>query len=70
MIRGVLRQAVCAVFFIGGLFSCAGGSPVHEVPEKSPPETLRFGVFTGLGPEYPERLAGYDLVVIDAQYYG
>jgi hypothetical protein len=33
------------------------------------PGEPRFGVFTGLDPEYLERLEGYDLVVIDVQYY-
>jgi hypothetical protein len=60
------------------LFSCAGGSPLAPEQETDPPGpdpgetqagTFRFGVFTGLGPEYLERLAGYDLAVIDAQYY-
>jgi hypothetical protein len=46
-----------------------GGSTAPEISEESRPGASRFGVFTGLGPEYLKRLEGYDLVVIDAQYY-
>jgi hypothetical protein len=35
----------------------------------SPLGLPRFGVFTGRSPENPDRLKGYDRVVIDAQFY-
>jgi hypothetical protein len=76
---------MCALSFAALLFSCAGGNPLApkqewtadrpggsaapEAPGEALPETPRFGVFTGLGPELLERLAAYDLAVIDAQYY-
>jgi hypothetical protein len=69
IIKAVVKQAVCGFSFIAVLFSCAGGNTARDVPDESRTGTLRFGVFTGLGPEHLERLEGYDVVVIDAQYY-
>jgi hypothetical protein len=67
------------------LFSCATETRLPPDPEQeraenragaSAPEAPgsarslpRFGVFTGLDPENIERLEGYDLAVIDVQYY-
>lgn len=81
----MFKQVICAVLFAAPLISCVtesplstgqerpegrtGGSAVLETPGEARPGTFRFGVFTGLGPEYPERLEGYDLVVIDPQDY-
>jgi hypothetical protein len=85
MNKDVVRQAIGAFSLMAALFSCAGGSPLApeqerttnrpgqspaaETPGESPAETFRFGVFTGLAPEYLERLAAYDVAVIDAHYY-
>jgi len=46
-----------------------GGEGVPEDGGLSGIGTARFGVFTGLGPEYTELLVRYELVVVDAQYY-
>ncbi|MDR3139233.1 MAG: endo alpha-1,4 polygalactosaminidase [Treponema sp.] len=69
MIKGVFREVFCILSFIAVLFSCIGGNPASETPDEARPGTFPFGIFTGLDPEHLERLEGYDIVVIDAQYY-
>ncbi len=65
LLTGISGPGLWAGLLLAGVMALTGCG----VGEDAVPEQRDYGVFLGAGPEALERMAEYDTVVLDAQYF-